>query len=33
MLQTVGPQKRIYEEIQTIDANEFRFQEQVLDLI
>ncbi|KAI1891902.1 hypothetical protein AGOR_G00148500 [Albula goreensis] len=28
MLQTVGPQQRIYEEIQKIEANEFRYQEQ-----
>ncbi|XP_077981898.1 nardilysin-like [Glandiceps talaboti] len=28
MLQTQGPQRRIYEEIQTIEDNEFRFQEQ-----
>ncbi|XP_035269344.1 nardilysin b [Anguilla anguilla] len=28
MLQTVGPQQRIYEEIQKIEANEFHYQEQ-----
>ncbi|KAF4097640.1 nardilysin b [Onychostoma macrolepis] len=28
MLQSVGPQQRIYEEIQKIEANEFRYQEQ-----
>ncbi|KAK5869228.1 hypothetical protein PBY51_023962 [Eleginops maclovinus] len=28
MLQTLGPQKRIYEEIQKIEANEFHYQEQ-----
>ncbi|KAJ8395493.1 hypothetical protein AAFF_G00032270 [Aldrovandia affinis] len=28
MLQTVGPQQRIYEEIQKIEANEFQYQEQ-----
>ncbi|XP_036410263.1 nardilysin-like [Megalops cyprinoides] len=28
MLQTLGPQQRIYEEIQKIEANEFRYQEQ-----
>ncbi|XP_066547909.1 nardilysin b [Amia ocellicauda] len=28
MLQTIGPQERIYEEIQKIEANEFRYQEQ-----
>ncbi|XP_061158123.1 nardilysin-like isoform X2 [Syngnathus typhle] len=28
MLQILGPQKRIYEEIQTIEANEFRYQEE-----
>uniref|UniRef100_A0AAY4BJ43 Nardilysin a (N-arginine dibasic convertase) n=1 Tax=Denticeps clupeoides TaxID=299321 RepID=A0AAY4BJ43_9TELE len=28
MLQTLGPQQRIYEEIQKIDANEFHYQEQ-----
>lgn len=29
MLQTLGPQQRIYEEIQKIEANEFHYQEQV----
>uniref|UniRef100_A0A8C4GRM2 Nardilysin a (N-arginine dibasic convertase) n=1 Tax=Dicentrarchus labrax TaxID=13489 RepID=A0A8C4GRM2_DICLA len=29
MLQTLGPQKRIYEEIQKIEANEFHYQEQI----
>uniref|UniRef100_A0A3P8T1W3 Nardilysin convertase n=1 Tax=Amphiprion percula TaxID=161767 RepID=A0A3P8T1W3_AMPPE len=29
MLQTLGPQQRIYEEIQRIEANEFHYQEQV----
>ncbi|XP_028995300.1 nardilysin-like [Betta splendens] len=29
MLQTLGPQQRIYEEIQKIEANEFRYQEQI----
>ncbi|XP_077390047.1 nardilysin b isoform X2 [Festucalex cinctus] len=28
MLQTLGPQRRIYEEIQKIEANEFHYQEQ-----
>ncbi|KTF90084.1 hypothetical protein cypCar_00022127 [Cyprinus carpio] len=30
MLQTLGPQQRIYEEIQKIEANEFHYQEQVI---
>uniref|UniRef100_A0A8C5GZX4 Nardilysin a (N-arginine dibasic convertase) n=1 Tax=Gouania willdenowi TaxID=441366 RepID=A0A8C5GZX4_GOUWI len=29
LLQTLGPQKRIYEEIQRIEANEFHYQEQI----
>uniref|UniRef100_A0A671YS56 Nardilysin convertase n=1 Tax=Sparus aurata TaxID=8175 RepID=A0A671YS56_SPAAU len=29
MLQTLGPQQRIYEEIQKIEANEFHYQEQI----
>uniref|UniRef100_A0A8C6PDL3 Nardilysin a (N-arginine dibasic convertase) n=1 Tax=Nothobranchius furzeri TaxID=105023 RepID=A0A8C6PDL3_NOTFU len=29
MLQTLGPQQRIYEEIQRIEANEFHYQEQI----
>ncbi|XP_056282428.1 nardilysin-like isoform X2 [Pseudoliparis swirei] len=29
MLQTLGPQQRVYEEIQKIEANEFLYQEQV----
>ncbi|CAL8395045.1 unnamed protein product, partial [Boreogadus saida] len=29
MLQTLGPQQRIYEEIQKIEANEFHYQEQM----
>uniref|UniRef100_A0A8D3DBV1 Nardilysin a (N-arginine dibasic convertase) n=1 Tax=Scophthalmus maximus TaxID=52904 RepID=A0A8D3DBV1_SCOMX len=29
MLQTLGPQQRIYEEIQNIEANEFHYQEQI----
>uniref|UniRef100_A0A8C3AP28 Nardilysin convertase n=1 Tax=Cyclopterus lumpus TaxID=8103 RepID=A0A8C3AP28_CYCLU len=29
MLQTLGPQQRVYEEIQKIEANEFHYQEQI----
>ncbi|XP_031703863.1 nardilysin-like [Anarrhichthys ocellatus] len=29
MLQTLGPQKRVYDEIQKIEANEFHYQEQI----
>ncbi|XP_068456695.1 nardilysin-like [Clinocottus analis] len=29
MLQTLGPQQRVYEEIQKIEANEFQYQEQI----
>ncbi|KAF7659388.1 hypothetical protein LDENG_00298590 [Lucifuga dentata] len=29
MLQTLGPQQRIYDEIQKIEGNEFRYQEQI----
>ncbi|TMS19969.1 Nardilysin [Larimichthys crocea] len=33
MLQTLGPQQRIYEEIQKIEANEFHYQEQFVENI